>query len=227
MGQSSQKYNSLDELRVKQELHAQPSSSQVGLQGLPDALVLYRSLVTPWRLQVGSVRTGEKKKLSQGQTAPANSGRGACSGGRQSSEDVQESSSESLVRRAVGQTRGRETSLASSTCLARGTFACADGQSLCTSARQFDLAGSRPKSSHVEDLCPSFPRLLLVAHSDARGVLPKLPGALRGLPQSTRFGAVQQRSSEECESYFHFPPRSDGYQPTQNDYSYRSFFGRS
>ena len=46
---------------------------------------------------------------------------------------------------------------------------------------------------------PSLPQLLLVAHSDARTVLPKLPGALRGFPQSTRSRAVRQRL---CEAVF-------------------------
>ena len=76
------------------------------------------------------------------------------------------------------------------------------------SARSYCLAGRRQKSLHVEEPCPSPAQLLLVAHSDARSSSPML---LRGFPQSTRFGAVQPRSFEECESYFYFPPRSDRY----------------
>ena len=44
-----------------------------------------------------------------------------------------------------------------------------------------------------------------------RSSLPHFTGALCGLPQGTCFGAGQQRSLEECESYFHLPQRGDRY----------------
>ena len=84
------------------------------------------------------------------------------------------------------------------------------GQSPCTSARQSCFAGRRQKSSHVGKPGQTLAQLLLVAHGHARSFLPHFAGALCGLPQGTRFGAGQQRSLEECESYFHLPPRGDG-----------------
>ena len=97
----------------------------------------------------------------------------------------------------------------------------AAGQSPCTSARQYCFFGRRQKSSHVEEPCQTLAQLFLVAHGHARS---HFTGALRGLPQGTRFGAGQQRSFEECESYFHFPPRGDRHgagEPSNSDTSVR------
>ena len=166
---------------------------------------------TTWPQRIGSGVQAKRRNPREGQTATANSSRSGCRIKRQSSEDFQESSPESLARHTVGKARGRrvrETSLASSSCPACGEIAYTDWELSCASAWQSGLTGSRQTGSNAEEQSPP-PRLLSVAHDDARSFLPELSGALRGLPQGPRDGTLQHRSFKERQPYFHSPPRSD------------------
>ena len=138
-GSEPSEFHSFDELMAKQELHAQRSSSQVGREGPPDALVLFRSQVWEGVLPTGIDREFQKfysavspaaERQWQNSAHFDNVAAAGChsayrrqeeaqekarphqptlaevcgSVSRQSSEDFQESSPESLVRHTVGQT---------------------------------------------------------------------------------------------------------------------------
>ena len=93
-------------------------------------------------------------------------------------------------------------------------------QSLCTSARQSCFAGRRQKSSYAEEpwsgSCATTSR---GSQPHTKSRYSDFTGALCGLSQGARFGAGQQRSFEECESYFHFPPRGDGSRASGSSHS--------
>ena len=128
-----------------------------------------------------------RRNPREGQAATANSRRSGCRIGRRSPEGSQES----LVRHTVGQARGRrvqETSLASSTCPARGKIAYTDEKPSCASARQSGLARQQAdgqtgrRAATLRNRVRLLRGQLSVAHGDVRSFLPELSGALCGLP---------------------------------------------
>ena len=182
-GPEPTKSNSFDELSVKQELRSQPSSSQVGQQGPTGASVWEGVLPTGFAPEFQKFHSAVSLAAERRRQNSAHFDNVAAAGWlsayrRQeeaeekarpqqptlaevvaaSARRVPKSSSESLVRHTVGQARGRrvrETSLASSTRLARRTIAYTDFQPPCASARQSGLARRRQKSSHVEETVSS------------------------------------------------------------------------
>ena len=212
---TARKINSVDELSAKQELHARLSSSQVGQQGPPDTLVRYRSLVwesfpqastessrsstaqngkeqtrltsTTWRLQAGSVRAGDEKKVRR---RP----------GRTSQlwqrwvqrRQVEFRRRSRVVSREPCATHRRPGRRPKSPRDIAGFKHPSWNDSLHRWAisLRVSLLGAGRRAATLRNRV----RLLRGYYSDARSFLPKLSEALRGLPESTWFGAVQKRS---------------------------------